>query len=165
MNIYLILLTIAVILNLVWLSLVTVSLFKSRRAQNSIFRGLEDEDVSLALEKFVSSLKGVTGTTEQLAQKAQRHENLISGCVQKVGVLRFDAFNDTGGQLSFSVAFLDDEGSGVVLTTINGRNESRSYAKKITKGKSNHVLTEEEEKAITSAMTGRPARPLGGDRK
>ena len=51
--------------------------------------------------------------------------------LRHVAVIRYDAFTDTGGQLSWSMALLDDSGSGVVVTSIQGRNESRTYAKNV----------------------------------
>jgi hypothetical protein len=69
-----------------------------------------------------------------------------------VALLRYDAFEDVGGRLSFSCAMLDDHGTGVVLTSINGRQETRVYAKPITDGGSTYNLSSEEEEAIRQAM-------------
>ncbi|GAB3653808.1 hypothetical protein GCM10027596_04740 [Nocardioides korecus] len=71
--------------------------------------------------------------------------------MRHVAVVRYDAFTDTGGQLSWSVALLDDHGSGVVLSSIQGRNESRSYAKSIDAWSSETQLSPEEEDAISHA--------------
>ncbi len=71
--------------------------------------------------------------------------------MRNVAVIRYDAFTDTGGQLSWSMALLDDTGSGVVLTSIQGRNESRTYAKSIAGWTSETQLSPEEEDAITNA--------------
>jgi len=82
----------------------------------------------------------------------KRQQALIDGGVQNVGLLRYDAFEDVGGRLSFSCAMLDDRGSGVVLTSINGRQETRVYAKPITEGRSSYNLSAEEEEAIRQAL-------------
>jgi hypothetical protein len=82
----------------------------------------------------------------------KRQQALIDGSVQNVGLLRYDAFEDVGGRLSFSCAMLDDRGSGVVLTSINGRQETRVYAKSITEGRSSYNLSAEEEEAIRQAL-------------
>ena len=66
-------------------------------------------------------------------------------------MVRYDAFTDTGGQLSWSLALLDDSGSGVVLTSIQGRNESRTYAKNVAAWTSETQLSPEEEDAISHA--------------
>ncbi len=66
--------------------------------------------------------------------------------------MRFDAFEDMGGRLSFSAALLDGRGDGVVITSINGRQESRSYAKPVARGASVHNLSDEEQQAIQEAL-------------
>ncbi len=79
----------------------------------------------------------------------------IMRSVQGVGVVRFDAFEDMGGHLSFSAALLDGHGDGVVLTSINGRQETRIYAKPVVGGSSQHNLSEEEQEAIRRALAAR----------
>jgi hypothetical protein len=79
-------------------------------------------------------------------------QDAVARAVQRVGLVRFDAFEDLGGMLSFAVAMLDKEGSGVVLSSINGRNETRIYAKPIEQGASRINLSGEEEEAIRRAL-------------
>jgi hypothetical protein len=67
-------------------------------------------------------------------------------------MVRYDAFEDMGGRLSFSAALLDDHGDGIVLTSINGRTETRTYAKPILSTESEYNLSEEERAAIAGAM-------------
>ena len=81
-----------------------------------------------------------------------RQQTQIEGSVRRVGVMRYDAFEDVGGRLSFSCALLDEHGTGVVLTSINGRQETRVYAKPVTVGQSTYNLSREEEEAIRQAM-------------
>ena len=88
---------------------------------------------------------------EVAALKAENAQAL-----RHVAVIRYDAFTDTGGQLSWSLALLDDSGSGVVLTSIQGRNDSRSYAKNVADWSSETQLSPEEVDAISHA---RPRRP------
>ena len=83
---------------------------------------------------------------EVAALKAENTQAL-----RNLAVVRYDAFTDTGGQLSWSMALLDDSGSGVVLTSIQGRNESRTYAKNVNDWTSETQLSPEEEDAITHA--------------
>jgi Protein of unknown function (DUF4446) len=86
----------------------------------------------------------------------KRQQTLIDGSVRHVALLRFDAFEDVGGRLSFSCAMLDDYGSGVVVTSINGRQETRVYAKPVTAGASTYNLSTEEAEAIRQAMAVDP---------
>ena len=72
----------------------------------------------------------------------------LSDALRHVAVVRYDAFGDMGGRLSFSAALLDDSGDGLVLTSINGRSETRTYAKGVKAGESDHSLSPEELQAI-----------------
>lgn len=82
----------------------------------------------------------------------------LADAIRHVSVVRYDAFADMGGRLSFSAALLDDAGDGLVLTSINGRTETRSYAKGVKAGASEHTLSPEEEQAIAFALRGRAAK-------
>ncbi|WP_110207635.1 DUF4446 family protein [Nocardioides daejeonensis] len=73
------------------------------------------------------------------------------GSLRHLAVVRYDAFGDMGGAMSWSVALLDDAGDGVVLTSIHGRSEARSYAKPVLAWSSDQVLSPEEAEAITNA--------------
>jgi hypothetical protein len=75
----------------------------------------------------------------------------LTDALRHVAVVRYDAFGDMGGRLSFSAALLDDAGDGLVLTSINGRTETRTYAKGVKAGVSDHSLSPEEEQAISYA--------------
>jgi hypothetical protein len=94
------------------------------------------------LEKAVRSLHGTD----------KRQEELLRAMVRNVALVRYDAFEDVGGRLSFSCALLDDHGTGVVLTSINGRQETRVYGKPVSAGASSYNLSTEEQEAIQQAM-------------
>ena len=83
---------------------------------------------------------------EVAALKAENAQAL-----RHVAVIRYDAFTDTGGQLSWSLALLDDSGDGVVLTSIHGRSDSRTYAKSISSWTCEQQLSPEEDDAIAHA--------------
>jgi hypothetical protein len=111
---------------------------------------------TLAGDDAVGALLGKIDRLEQAVRALnttdKRQQIQIEGSVRRVGVLRYDAFEDVGGRLSFSCALLDDHGTGVVLTSINGRQETRVYAKPIMIGHSTYNLSTEEEEAIRQAM-------------
>lgn len=71
--------------------------------------------------------------------------------IQKVGLVRFNPFSEVGGNQSFSIALLDGNNSGFVLTSLYTREGNRVYAKAITAGQSKHLLSDEEKKAIAEA--------------
>ena len=83
---------------------------------------------------------------EVAALKAEQADAL-----RHLAVVRYDAFGDMGGALSWSVALLDDAGNGVVLTSIHGRSDARSYAKSVTAWQCEAQLSPEEEEAIAAA--------------
>ncbi len=76
----------------------------------------------------------------------------LADALRHVAVVRYDAFRDMGGRMSFSAALLDDAGDGLVITAIHGRTETRSYAKGVKAGDSDQQLSPEERQAIAFAM-------------
>lgn len=81
----------------------------------------------------------------------------LADSIRHVAVVRYDAFADMGGRMSFSAALLDDAGDGLVLTAINGRSETRAYAKGVKAGRSEQSLSPEEEQVIGLALGGEEA--------
>ena len=88
----------------------------------------------------------------ELSSEQSRQADALIEVVQRVGLVRYDAFEEMGGHLSFSAALLDAAGNGVVITSINGRQDTRCYAKPIRGGASEHNLSVEEEAAIRQAL-------------
>jgi hypothetical protein len=78
-----------------------------------------------------------------------------AGALRHLAVVRYDAFDEMGGRLSWSLALLDDAGSGVVLTSIRGRNEARTYAKSISDWAGEQELSPEEAEAVAHARLAR----------
>lgn len=124
------------------------------------------KQVSKLQEKYDFFLKGKNGNIDQLLtdtlaeldktkielrelqQKHSALRNQVKGCIQKVKMERYDAFDAMGGELSYSLLLEDEEHNGVILTSIYGRDESRSYAKLVAKGKCQTALAEEEKKLL-----------------
>ena len=85
----------------------------------------------------------------------------VAQSLRNVAVVRYDAFGDMGGRLSFSCAVVDDAGDGLVISSIHARGESRTYAKGIVGGSSQITLTPEEQHALSAARAdARTARPI-----
>lgn len=111
-----------------------------------------DEALAQILQAHGNKMSRLEGAVRRLASEAKRQNEVLRGTVQHVGMVRYDAFEDVGGQLSFSCALLDDRGDGVVITSINGRQDTRVYAKPVTGGRSSHNLSGEENAAIKQAL-------------
>ena len=106
-----------------------------------------------AIKELVKQIKSLEErlekTTNNLATLREAHEKAIS----RVGMVRFNPFGEIGGDQSFSVALLDNEHSGVVITSHYGKEMQRVYAKLIKQGKSEYSLSLEEEEAIKKAIS------------
>ena len=89
----------------------------------------------------------------------------LSDAIRHVAVVRYDAFGDMGGRLSFSAALLDDSGDGLVLSSIAGRTETRTYAKGVKHGTSEAQLSPEEEQVVGWALRGRAGAAKGSTGK
>lgn len=116
-----------------------------------------DEQLGLVTEAQGRSIQRLEHAVVQLADGEKHLGEGLRSAVRHLGLVRFDAFEDMGGRLSFSAALLDDNGDGIVITSINGRQDTRCYAKTVQRGTSIHNLSDEEEQAIREAMTGRRA--------
>jgi len=107
---------------------------------------------------FMTELEKLAGTVENLARRVdvlsggqEQLGRLVRRCARTPVLKRFSAFNDVGGDLSFSLALLDGEGNGVILTTLYGREESRTYAKQVVAGAPVSRLSGEEEEVLRAA--------------
>ncbi|RJX18345.1 MAG: DUF4446 family protein [Ammonifex sp.] len=103
------------------------------------------------LERLGEVVEGVDRLARQLdALKAEQEKlaDMLSKCARTPVVQRFNAFEDVGSDLSFSVAILDGEGTGFVLTSLYGREETRTYAKKVSGGTAESRLSAEEQNVI-----------------
>ncbi len=118
------------------------------------------EDVVAVLSRHTEQLAAVREDLSTIHANTERLRELLRATTSRVGIVRYDAFEDMGGALSFSAALLDEHGTGLVISAINGRSETRSYGKPIVGGDSEHHLSHEERAAINAAIEGRPPSTL-----
>lgn len=141
-----------------------VVLFALVLAQNSRLRqlrrtyarllagGPSGEDILGALDRHLAAVERLGQRTEEMGRDLAGLRQRVSLMVQAPAVTRYDAFSERGGQLSFSAALVNEAGDGIVLTGINSRMETRTYAKQLQGGESVHNLSEEERTTIARAM-------------
>jgi len=103
----------------------------------------------------------VRSELRRLSKELEEARSEFRQTLQHLAVVRYDAYGDMGGSLSWSMALLDDNGDGVVLTSINSRNDARSYAKQVKAFESDAKLSPEEDEAIE--MLRKEASPAFGD--
>ena len=107
-------------------------------------------DFAVSLQGRVDGLhRAVDDVTAQLG----RLERRLDATVSRLAVIRYDAYENTGGHQSASVALLDASRSGVVLTAIQGRDYARIYVKELDRGRASVALSPEEQQAVDRAMT------------
>jgi hypothetical protein len=124
-----------------------------KRAYQAFSLGSRD-DVLTLLQRHIDEVGLLRSDVRGLRRFTDELRDLHRGAISRVGTVRYDAFDDMGGRLSFSTALLDEDGNGVVLTAINGRTDTRSYAKPVAAWQSRHNLSVEEQTAIERARTG-----------
>lgn len=124
------------------------------RHQRRAFDGASGEDLLTVVGRHEEGLSRVRAELQHVDLRTTELRELVAGTVSRVGLVRYDAFEDMGGALSFSAALLDEGGDGIVLSAINGRTETRCYSKAVQRGASAQHLSEEEETAIATAVAG-----------
>lgn len=141
---------------IVLLFIVVVVLFKSigklEDRYRRLMRGANGKNIESLLNSKLDQIQDAKQNCEDAIEDIKKLENEIKGCVQKVSIMRYKAFEDVGSDLSFSIALLDGNNDGVVLTGIYARQDSTTYAKPIDKGISRYDLSEEEIQVLNDAM-------------
>ena len=103
------------------------------------------------MKDYIKDVKEIKKDNSEIKAYYTKLDSDIASCIQKVGLVRYNAFKDVGSDLSFAVALLDRNDNGVVLNGLYGSESSNIYAKPIKKGVSSYKLSEEEEYALEIA--------------
>lgn len=150
-SVYLVLAALVLLL----LAIVVVLLFRVSSLKKR-FERLMLQDNGVDLEGLLNNYKlmadDLVVRSEKLEQESERASKEMERHIQNVALVRYSAFEQGGGELSFSAALLDRKGDGVIFTSIFGRDEARFYGKPVKAGKSEYNLSEEERLAIKEAM-------------
>lgn len=112
-------------------------------------------DIEADLTNYMNGVEKVEKQNEQILQYCQNLDDDMTKCVQKIGIYRYNAYQNTGSNLSFAVSLLDENNSGVVFNGIYSSEMSNIYAKPVKNGKSEYALSEEEEESIKRAINGK----------
>jgi hypothetical protein len=145
-------LTILVVIGIVWVLDLQARLRRVQsRYENLLSHGDEDTNLAAALENLATRVSETTARTERLVTRAEQIDATLIHTVQGLGLVRFRAFQDTGGDQSFALALVDGEGNGAVVSALYGRGGTRLFAKPVQGWLSPKALGEEEEKALVQA--------------
>lgn len=118
---------------------------------NKFMNGLSGANIENILDDCINKVNGVIEKNKDLEYQLNTVKRNMYYCIQKVGVIRYNAFDNVGSDLSFSISILDNNDDGVVISSLYSRDNSSTYAKPISGGKSKYALSAEEIKAIDVA--------------
>ncbi len=138
------------------LALVLALVLWRRLARVQAAQSLVQEGGARDLLEFVVSLQGriddLHRAVDEVASGLSRVDRRVDGSISNTAVVRYDAYEGTGGQQSASLALLDANRSGTVVTAIQGRDYARIYVKDLDRGRSSVALSPEEQEAVDRAM-------------
>lgn len=143
---------IGLIILTVWLSIVSVVLWKNYYSGKKLLEGEYEMLSPATIKKIAHEIEGDKKDIQDIISRITHLENDTATHFQKVGLTRFNPFRDTGGEQSFILALTDKRKTGIVISGLFTRSGTRWYAKKIVEGKGVDVtLSEEEQKAVAEA--------------
>lgn len=152
---FIILIIFIIILFILYLSSI-MKLNKLRNAYDMFMRKLGNgNNLDEMLHSYINRVDNIETKNKEITEHFKTLEINIADCIQKIGIVRYNAFKDTGSDLSFSLALLNQYNDGIVLNGIYARDNSNIYAKPIKNGTSTYVLSEEEKEAIKRAIESR----------
>jgi hypothetical protein len=124
------------------------------RLVRQLLTGPTGEDLEAMLNRCLAESKRSLQYSDDLDERLKELVDSMRGCVQNVGIVRYDAYGDVSGSQSFSVALLDNYHNGVIISSLLGRNDGRCYGKTIIGGHTEQTLSDEEATALHIALNG-----------
>ena len=141
------------------LFIISIILFSSvkklEKKYRKMMRGVNNKNLEKALNDNLDNIEKALNRSEEAINECKSISNELKGCVNKVAIMRYKAFEDVGSDLSFSIAILDSYNDGVIITGIYSRHDSTTYAKPIDKGISRYELSEEELHVLNEAINSK----------
>lgn len=159
---------IAVVLAVVCLGLLIAVVVLVRRTSRldrrlrGLTRGEDGRSLEAMLDAHLDKVYAVAREVDALAARSAVLEAVQRKAVQRVGLVRFNPFEDTGGNQSFALAMLDANGDGFVVSSLHARTLTRVYGKAVVGGKSEAALSDEESEALRQALSSAPGPARSG---
>jgi uncharacterized protein DUF4446 len=145
-------LVVAVVLLGVWVAWLQRSEAVLRRRLRRVLPEGESGGIDEILDRQLKSVESLSERVDALNKLHHELEHLSQRTIQKVAVIRYNPFSDTGGDQSFAIALLDSLGNGVVVSSLHSRTDTRVFAKPVQSGRSKFQLSDEEQDAIRKAL-------------
>ncbi|MGE5633473.1 MAG: DUF4446 family protein [Caulobacteraceae bacterium] len=140
------------LISIIWNVIITIKLSSLSRKYKKFMRGSSGKNFETMLTDQIGSIESAIERVNIMNDDLVSMKNQVDKCIQKCNIIRYNAFSDTGSDLSFSIAMLDNFNDGFLITGIYGRNESFTYAKPVIKGTSKYPLSVEEEMVLNRSI-------------
>jgi len=124
------------------------------RRYRKLMRGMNNKNLEAVLFNQLEAIEANQERLKEMESSFAAINSKLTRSIQRVGIVRYDAFDQNGSQQSFSIAMLNNKGDGFVLTSLYGRSSSTIFAKPVKKKESEYPLTKEEKEAIEQALYG-----------
>ncbi len=134
------------------LCILAIKTARLNRRYNRLMKNSGGDSLEGLVLEYTEKITGLEEESIDLDKRVGMLETGQKGCVQKIGLVRYNAYQNASYDLSFSLALLDDNSDGVVVSSLYGRNECVVYAKSVEGGKSSYTLSKEEEEAVKRAV-------------
>lgn len=145
-----------VIITIILFLMIIILMIKLSRLNKKYKKFLEKlgkgNNIEEDLETYMYRVEKVERQNAEISNYVKSLDEDLTKCIQKVGIVRYSAFKDTGSDLSFTLALLDEHNDGVVLNGIYSREMSNIYAKPVKNGESSYTMSDEEKLAVQKAI-------------
>ncbi|MCM1287550.1 MAG: DUF4446 family protein [Clostridium sp.] len=148
--------TILFILVILLIALVIFIIYKMNimiRKYNALMTGKKGADLEKVIRKRFKEMDQVMATARRITKEHKQTQKFMNNCVSKVSLVKYDAFEQMAGKLSFVIALLNSDNTGIIFNAMHSREGCFTYAKEIIKGESYIPLSEEEKEALEKAKT------------
>lgn len=148
--------TILFILVILLIALVIFIIYKMNimiRKYSALMTGKKGADLEKVIRKRFKEMDQVMATAKRITKEHKQTQNFLNNCVSKVSLVKYDAFEQMAGKLSFVIALLNNDNTGIIFNAMHSREGCFTYAKEIIKGESYIPLSEEEKEALEKAKT------------
>ena len=137
----------------IWLGILSVLIWKQNDFLKSLFPKSGERDIRRRFAEVLEQIEDFSQDLKIVKDRLDKIEELDLKHIQKVELLRFNPYDDTGGDQSFAICMLDNQGTGVVVTSLHARSGTRVFAKPVLKGKnSKYRFSKEEEEVVRKAL-------------
>ena len=156
---FLLLLVLIIILAFITV-IMSIRLSRLTKKYQLFMKGKDAASLETEFADAFETLEGLTIQSDSNKEKVERIQKQVGSMLTHYGIVKYDAFDDVGGKMSFALAMLDDSNSGFILNTIHSRDNCFQYIKEIVNGESYIMLSEEEIEALNRAIDNKETEKL-----